>query len=62
MEENTTPTSPFHTTSDNNNSYSEISATIPPITNHEKILNSLENDFKKSDKMFTRGEMRIFGS
>jgi hypothetical protein len=32
----------------------------PPI-DHEKALDTLENDFKRMDKMFASGEMRVFG-
>ncbi|CAJ0765903.1 19417_t:CDS:1, partial [Entrophospora sp. SA101] len=44
----------------NNNSFLENLIPISPSTNHEKVLNSLENEFKKSDKIFTRDEMRVF--
>ncbi|CAG8548416.1 9177_t:CDS:2 [Acaulospora morrowiae] len=30
-------------------------------TDHEKVLEALENDFKGMDKVYTSGEMRVFG-
>ncbi|GBB92734.1 hypothetical protein RclHR1_02050007 [Rhizophagus clarus] len=52
--EKQTPTTPQFTTS----TTSQLPK--PPI-DHEKVLDTLENDFKRMDKMFTNGEMRVFG-
>lgn len=32
-----------------------------PTTDHERVLDTLENEFKKMDKMFVNGEMKVFG-
>lgn len=51
--EKQTPTTPQFTTSTSH-------LPRPPI-DHEKALDTLENDFKRMDKMFASGEMRVFG-
>ncbi|RHZ89877.1 hypothetical protein Glove_9g102 [Diversispora epigaea] len=32
-----------------------------PRVDHEKVSDTLENGFKKMDKMYTNGELRVFG-
>ena len=40
-----------------------VGAQLPRLpTDHEKVLDTLENDFKRMDKMFASGEMRVFGT
>ncbi|CAI2182803.1 273_t:CDS:2 [Funneliformis geosporum] len=39
-----------------------VGSQLPRLpTDHEKVLDTLENDFKRMDKMFASGEMRVFG-
>ncbi|CAG8548110.1 7521_t:CDS:2 [Ambispora gerdemannii] len=44
----------------------ENSSSLPqhsrPPTDHERIHDTLENDFKRMDKMFAKGENSFFGS
>ncbi|CAG8507127.1 5112_t:CDS:2 [Funneliformis caledonium] len=38
-----------------------VGSQLPRLpTDHEKVLDTLENDFKRMDKMFASGEMRVF--
>ncbi|RIA96893.1 hypothetical protein C1645_753715 [Glomus cerebriforme] len=42
--------------------YTTSTSQLPrPPTDHERVLDTLENDFKRMDRMFASGEMRVFG-
>ena len=54
-----TPPPQFTTSS---STFGDNSQLPRPPTDHERVLDTLENDFKRMDKMFASGEMRVFGS
>ncbi|KAG9297552.1 hypothetical protein G9A89_001493 [Geosiphon pyriformis] len=49
---------PFPGPSSNNLPFPKLSRSA---TDHERVLDTLENEFKRMDKMFAKGETRVFG-